>query len=90
MIYIAGTSHSGSTLLELMLNAHPDVISVGELAKLKQQLRTDDERQSAGLRRYVGSHHPGDGGFVGDGQRGIPQLTRAVDQFLMGSSELPR
>jgi hypothetical protein len=40
VIYIAGTSHSGSTLLDLMLNAHPNVISVGELAKLKQQLRT--------------------------------------------------
>jgi hypothetical protein len=31
VIYIAGTSHSGSTLLDLMLNAHPEIISVGEV-----------------------------------------------------------
>jgi hypothetical protein len=39
LIYIAGTSHSGSTLLDLMLNAHSDIISGGELAMLNRQLR---------------------------------------------------
>lgn len=29
--YILGASHSGSTLLAMLLNAHPDVITVGEL-----------------------------------------------------------
>lgn len=39
VIYIAGTSHSGSTLLDLMLNAHPAIISVGEILKLNRQLK---------------------------------------------------
>ena len=38
VIYIAGTSHSGSTLLDLMLNAHPKIISVGEVVNLHRQL----------------------------------------------------
>ena len=36
VIYIAGLSHSGSTLLSLMLNAHPEIISVGELKDLRR------------------------------------------------------
>ena len=36
VIYIAGTSHSGSTLLDLMLNAHPEIVSLGEVANLNQ------------------------------------------------------
>jgi hypothetical protein len=38
VIYIAGTSHSGSTLLDLMLNAHPQIVSVGEVVNLNRQL----------------------------------------------------
>jgi hypothetical protein len=34
VVFIASLSHSGSTLLDLMLNAHPDVASVGELKQL--------------------------------------------------------
>jgi hypothetical protein len=39
IIYIAGTSHSGSTLLDLMLNAHPQIVSAGELQNLNRQLQ---------------------------------------------------
>jgi Sulfotransferase family len=34
VLFIASLSHSGSTLLDLMLNAHPDMVSVGELKQL--------------------------------------------------------
>ena len=34
VIYIAGMSHSGSTVLNLMLNAHPAIFAVGELIDL--------------------------------------------------------
>src|SRR6476646_10744178 len=37
VIYIAGTSHSGSTLLDLMLNAHPAIFSAGDVPLKKQQ-----------------------------------------------------
>ncbi|MDY7110140.1 MAG: sulfotransferase [Planctomycetota bacterium] len=30
LIYITGRGHSGSTLLDLLISAHPDVVSVGE------------------------------------------------------------
>jgi hypothetical protein len=36
VVYIAGTSHSGSTLLDLMLNAHPEMISLGEVMNLNR------------------------------------------------------
>jgi len=40
VIYIAGASHSGSTLLDMMLNAHPEIISVGEVLKLNRAKRS--------------------------------------------------
>jgi hypothetical protein len=40
VIYIAGAAHSGSTLLDMMLNAHPDIISVGELINLNRVRRS--------------------------------------------------
>jgi hypothetical protein len=39
VIFIAGTSHSGSTLLDLMLNAHPEIVSVGEVVNLPRVLK---------------------------------------------------
>ena len=45
VIYIAGAAHSGSTLLDLMLNAHPDVVSVGEVLKLNRQLAYRDPKR---------------------------------------------
>jgi hypothetical protein len=45
VIYIAGTSHSGSTLLDLMLNAHPAISASGELLKLNRQLKIKDARR---------------------------------------------
>ena len=41
VIFIASLSHSGSTLLDLMLNAHPDVTSVGELKQLGRFARLE-------------------------------------------------
>jgi hypothetical protein len=47
VIYIAGAAHSGSTLLDLMLNAHPEFVSVGEVLKLNRQLGyRDPERKT--------------------------------------------
>jgi hypothetical protein len=45
LIYIAGTSHSGSTLLDLMLNAHPAILSAGEALKLNRQLEAQATRK---------------------------------------------
>ena len=39
VIYIAGMSHSGSTVLNLMLNAHPAIFAVGELIDLNRVTR---------------------------------------------------
>jgi len=40
-VYIAGRGHSGSTLLELLLGAHPAIASMGELEKLSLQFARD-------------------------------------------------
>jgi hypothetical protein len=39
VIYIVGASHSGSTLLDMMLNAHPEIVSVGEVLNLNRVKR---------------------------------------------------
>ena len=39
IVFIASTSHSGSTLLDLMLNAHPEVVSVGEIKQIGRYAR---------------------------------------------------
>lgn len=39
ILYIASLSHSGSTLLDLMLGAHPEGVSVGELKQLGRYAR---------------------------------------------------
>jgi hypothetical protein len=41
VIFIASMSHSGSTLLDLMLNAHPKMASVGELKQLGRFARLE-------------------------------------------------
>lgn len=41
VVFIASLSHSGSTLLDLILNAHPDVTSVGELKQLGRFARLE-------------------------------------------------
>ena len=41
VIFIASLSHSGSTLLDLMLNAHPNMASVGELKQLGRFARQE-------------------------------------------------
>jgi hypothetical protein len=41
VVFIASLSHSGSTLLDLMLNAHPDAVSVGELKQLGRFARLE-------------------------------------------------
>jgi hypothetical protein len=41
IVFIASLSHSGSTLLDLILNAHPDVTSVGELKQLGRFARLE-------------------------------------------------
>lgn len=42
LIYITGLSHSGSTLLDLMLHAHTQLFSVGELKKLQHHFINND------------------------------------------------
>jgi hypothetical protein len=51
VIYIAGAAHSGSTLLDLMLNAHPEIVSVGEVLKLNRQLGYRDKLRALFVRR---------------------------------------
>ena len=46
VIFIASLSHSGSTLLDLMLNAHPELVSVGELKQLSRYARFNKHKQA--------------------------------------------
>ena len=58
VIYIAGTSHSGSTLLDLMLNAHPAIFSAGEVLKLNRQLGINHPRKQTGAPCSCGAPSP--------------------------------
>ena len=64
VIYIAGTSHSGSTLLDLMLNAHPAIFASGEVLKHNRQLKIKDPgagpmRRAPAARPRFGNARPG-------------------------------
>lgn len=48
ILYITSLSHSGSTLLDGMLNAHPDIISVGEVKQLGRFARFEKRRAPQG------------------------------------------
>ena len=46
VVYVAGSGHTGSTLVAMLLDAHPRIVSVGEVAvKPKIRRRGDDGRQ---------------------------------------------
>lgn len=49
LVYIVGMGHSGSTLLELLLNAHPDVSAMGEVSLFSLQLYRDQRARWIGL-----------------------------------------
>jgi hypothetical protein len=48
IIYIMGSGHSGSTLLDIILGNHPDVVSVGELTYLVRDAWIDNKRCACG------------------------------------------
>ena len=83
VIYIAGTSHSGSTLLDLMLNAHPAIFASGEVLKLNRQLKIKDARR--------GTHAPCSCGAPSLWEcRFWPAVDRRTRKsFVVDSSKLP-
>ena len=40
VVFIMGTGHCGSTLLELILGSHPQIMALGEVSQLKLHFRT--------------------------------------------------
>ena len=53
MTYVVGSSHSGSTLIALLADQHPQIASVGETAikrRIRREGRTADQRCSCGER----------------------------------------
>ena len=48
LVYIAGYGRSGSTLLEKILDAHPDMFGVGELSYLPEEVLDPQSRCSCG------------------------------------------
>jgi len=51
ILYITSLSHSGSTLLDVILNAHPDIISIGEVKQLGRFARFEKPRAPQGPTR---------------------------------------
>ncbi|MBW1999944.1 MAG: sulfotransferase [Deltaproteobacteria bacterium] len=48
VIYIMGSGHSGSTVLDIVLGNHPDIVSVGELSNFITKRKTDSEYCACG------------------------------------------
>lgn len=48
VIYIMGSGHSGSTLLDIILGNHPDIVSVGELTYLVRNAWINNKRCACG------------------------------------------
>ena len=55
--FVLGMSHSGSTLLAFLLNAHPEIACIGETSRLSQLLpsrwRPGNDRCSGGVNDYA-------------------------------------
>lgn len=55
--FILGMSHSGSTLLAFLLNAHPEIVCIGETSRLSELLpprwRPGNDRCSCGLNYFA-------------------------------------
>jgi len=64
VIYILGCGHSGSTLLDVLLNSHPDVMGLGEIEKIGDRAADDSVRCGCGepitacdfWREFIASH----------------------------------
>ena len=55
VVYVAGSGHTGSTLLALLLDSHPSIVSVGEIAVKPKVRRTgDDGRQKCSCGATIG------------------------------------
>jgi hypothetical protein len=51
VVYVAGSGHTGSTLLAMLLDAHPRIVSVGEISvkpKIRRRGNYDNQRCSCG------------------------------------------
>lgn len=48
IVYIAGCTHGGTTLLYRLLNAHPEVISLGSVNNLAGKVRTRNKKCQCG------------------------------------------
>jgi tetratricopeptide (TPR) repeat protein len=55
VIFIVGMPRSGTTLVEQMLAAHPDVVGASELPTLEQVLQEESVRRAQPFPRWVGS-----------------------------------
>lgn len=60
VIFIVGLPRSGSTLLEQILAAHPQVEGAGELPDLEQVLSEESSRRRQPLLRWIGEATAGD------------------------------
>lgn len=50
IVYIGGCGHSGSTLLDALLNTHPSIVGLGEVEKIGQKFISEKARCACGER----------------------------------------
>ena len=48
VVFILGSGHSGSTILDLLLNAHPDIVGLGEAEKIGVKVANPENHCSCG------------------------------------------
>jgi hypothetical protein len=87
LVYILGTGHCGSTLLDLLLNGHPDIHGGGELAGLRRSLHgsSGEQRRVAGSTRMTEVRFPAllEDPFWQEVQRHCVECGRALDTLKL-------
>lgn len=79
VVYIAGAGHSGSTLLDVVLGSHPDIVAVGELSYLFHDWPRSTRRCACG--RLHSECDLWSGLRVGEPWETLEQLTRSVESL---------
>lgn len=88
LVYILAASHSGSTLLTMLLGAHPEICTVGEL---KATSLGDKENYLCSCRKKINECHFWKGISLGMAERGFTfEITNAGTDFNTGASTYAR
>ena len=81
VIFIVGMPRSGTTLVEQMLSAHPDVVGASELPHLSTVIQEESARRGQAFPRWVGAASAADWERMGRRYLQLTERWQTADRF---------